>query len=303
MFNGKMKKVDLEPKKEVKKPFTFVNLEVNLEPEEILDSDKCFLYSESCDKSFADSAMIPTANVYDEMRSIYQGQACMYNHLGFKNPLDFKDLKEEMILQYTRRILNNVAQNIYNIYFNGLGCIINNFKSDNLQGEAYNNSYIKTINPTMGLEYKTRNIFGQDTVHFDFEDEDAFYDPIPNSAELNIPVDPRSDTTMRNMMSAYRMIFNSVNLAYANIIRTVLNGSAAHEISIKKLVSFALGNNEDLMKKIPPTMYISLATNLLNEYACDDLKKISEVIEMCVTQGYTQFYRDMINANLIDEPK
>ena len=305
MFKGKMTKKE-EPKQKIEKPFTFVNLGVDIQPEDIMESDRCFLYSESCDPSFADSVMIPAANVYDEMTNIYMGQAHMYDHLGFENPMDYQDIIDEMIVQYTKRILNNLSQNIYNIYFNGLGCIINNFKNDQLSSEEYNLSYIRTANPTAGLEYRTNNIFGEETIAFDFEDADEFY--VSNKGmdkHKKIPLDPRSDAAMRNMMKAYRMIFNSVNNAYASIINNVLTGSAAHEISIEKLVKFALGNNEEVLKKIPPTMYISLATNLLNEYACDDLKKISEVIEICVTQGFTEFYRDVINAGLItlDSPK
>lgn len=271
----------------VKKAFTFEALDVSLDDEQLLGSDKTLLYMQSSGP--VPSVMMNCDNPYDVQVDSINVHNNLYNHIsdviGIPVPeREYDALVEELEIQETQRILSNIAQNINIIYTNGFKAEVNHFykycpKEDNMMVPPMYKSPAFDIRGMFGgfSLFRVRPTEGNAPAP-------SYY----GGPTTEINEDPQNADAMLNMLEASRIILDQVSRNYDFIINNLITDD---KLDIPSLAHYVIDPNDEIdFSIISPENYISIAISALNELAHEDIKKISEVVEIAITHGTADFY-------------
>ena len=275
-----------------KKAFSFVNLGVDLDPNDIIESNQTYLYLQSSND--IPSSMAPLDNPYDNSVKYINTHNCLYDHLnstGVAIPrVEYDQLLEELSVVIKNRIMSNITQNINIIYKNGFEKTVKQFL---IKKETSDNGYnLRSNNPVFDIRPMA-------TWLPLFNLRDSYPDPKDvyiNDFRSDKPliVDPLSPDAMINMLDVSREIFNKVTSNYDLIISRLITED---KLDIPAFTKYILGLDDINFEAVSEESYIGIVTSALNQLASEDLAKISEIIEIAITQGSSEFYRSAIEID------
>ena len=300
--------------REIKVPFTFPYLEVNnIGPEDILQSDNPYLYFKSAPEYKIPNAMCQTNNIYDINRELIITHNMVTNHILGNTPNeDFMKSQQrqyiyELSVNCKKEISHIMCENFMIIFDHGLGQNINEFIEPVLKDKItdLNRQFMVWFNDTcIDLNIFTARIKNPESGYYK-----SIFEYRPRKDDYDIIMDPQDPVIMMNMIDASRMIVSAITTHYREILDTIIANIPM--VDIENMTSKIADNNYlgipfesnylcVPFESNPFASCTAICFDFINNKALEDLQKISEIAEITVTQGVSQFYRDLLNMNLIE---